>query len=1400
MSGNSTPQRKAQLDKAEREHLEDIVAGMRERVEDNVRFQLTQSDLDTRPNDDETLDDETEQLVEAIELEAVDNTEWGEAFEEYVDGVGYTIVNRLAALRCMEVRDFIDEEVTVFKENGLTPAAETLVHEEFLLEDEAILAAYHNTCDELAAEIEILFDRSSAYSLVDPDDDTFEELCRILDEVSEEVWRADDVLGWVYEYYNHANLGEIRKRAHSGGGLRTNDIASANQFYTPHWVVRMITDNSLGKLYLEQTGELQDVVNDQKALSSTERKNRPLSLEESPDIADFCTYLVPSEEEGKPTNYNHPKEIRIIDPACGSGHFLLYGFDILERIWRAETDLSGDKIAEQIIRHNLYGVDLDMRACQLAAFNLYLKGRGRAESEGSDTFDMPEAGIVCADADIADMSAVEEVFMEVSDGREDVEEALSEILNAFEEVQGLGSLLDVRGTLGELFEGEENRQLTFAQNFQGDHSLSSMLHSLREVISEHTDGDSLLAKDLQSFIRLLDILAQDYDVALMNPPYGSGKRMPKQIQQYIDEHYRYYKEFYINFFEVCESLVKDNGRIGMLVPWTLMFKRSFQDFREDFIGSEGTFDFLAEYGYGVLDNATVGTVGTVVRTTDSTNTEGEFIRLHDISKGQKEHMFSKVLSKEHDKVNRYYKINLEEFASIPGTPIMYSIPAEVRQLHDTKKKIDPERADIEAKGIADAVQGLATGNNDRFVRKHWEVSGGEFRPYAKGGTEAYILPQLVTAIDWTDNGKVLKRAQGSVIRNEDFYMNDGLTWSYIKRTGRRFGYVPGSVFDVTGSMLFPENEYSPWLLLCVLNSTIYHGLFLSITPERDWQIEIVGRIPWHDKLGQVDELEHIAKQQYAAFASQKSGDPKHPNYTAPPLAPSSEDELFYDGEAHITRYDVETTLATIEPDQSILEAAREVERWQRQTQKEIEQLSDRADMLIADTLNLPDGINDKLRTEIFLRTSEDPEDRQIPSPSDVPEQPDSLESYVKDLVHHFAMEVVLESDHGIVPTVSVNNHLDMVDRIVEEFEDVYGSYATDRLVEVDDILGNESAEDEAYPNLRRFVDEEFFQYHVERMERTPIIWKMTTNRLVADSSEAGFACFVDYKRVTGSLFDRLTTQYIEPRKAELRERRSAANRRRSDDTLSASEKAAAVERYNRCESGLEQIAVFEDRLADLAQTTPLEWPDEVQQTAQEAIEPVAAFREQTASRLETLEELAALNDVDMGELFSPSFYKIVQENQDEWLDALADLETALDTYAANAPEPVEAQLYDLFEYYDDLIGSTHYASNGILFMTYYFDKFEDADQAQIGDGGVSKRQRLCSELASDLEEYKELADKISEACDVLSKATSSDWSDRALSEITATGYDPNHKHGVEINITPLAEAEIVPKTVDDKVL
>jgi hypothetical protein len=407
---------------------------------------------------------------------------------------------------------------------------------------------------------------------------------------------------------------------------------------------------------------------------------------------------------------------------------------------------------------------------------------------------------------------------------------------------------------------------------------------------------------------------------------------------------------------------------------------------------------------------------------------------------------------------------------------------------------------------------------------------------------------------------------------------------------------------------------------------------------------------------------------------------------------------------------------------------------------------------------------------------------------------------VKDLLLHLTIRVVHEDDDGIVPLSDVEDESDLLARIEGEFERLFGEYASARLAEVDRVLGNRTASEEAYPNLREWLEDDLFDYHVSTFDRTPILWRLTTERLVSDPESEGFACLVDYHQLDGGVFDRLQNRYLEPRKVLLRERRSAANRRRGDDSLSASEKAAAADEYDRCESGLEQIEVFEERLAELAQSSPREWPDETRRIAADAVQSVTEFRDETASRLETLEALAHLDDVDMGDLFSPSFYETVQENRGEWLDALDDLRAAFEAYAADGSEPVEAHLYDLFEYYDDLVGSTHYASNGLLFMTYYFGTFEDAGQAQIGDGGVSERERLLAELATGLDEYEALADDIAAACDAVASDIPADWADRALSEITTAGYHPNRKHGVEINVRPLADAEIVPKTVDDDVL
>ncbi len=1399
MSGNSTPQRKAQLDKAEREHLEDVVAEMRERVEDNVRFQLTQADLDTRPSDDETLDEETEQLVDAIELEAVDDTDWEEAFEEYVDGVGYTIVNRLAALRCMEVRDFIGEEVTVFKENGLTPAAETLVHEEFLLEDEAILAAYHNTCDELAAEIEILFDRSSAYSLVDPDDDTFEELCGMLDEVPDEVWRADDVLGWVYEYYNRSVVEALDAK----NTLEPEDVGPANQFYTPHWVVRMLTDNSLGKLYLEATNQ-ESTVPAAESLSVEERKERLVTPEDAPSVAELCTYLIPDEDGQEAPEFDHPSELRVIDPACGSGHFLLYAFDILERIWWAETDLDRAAIPAKILEHNLYGVDIDLRSCQLTTFNLYLKARTRTEAEGG-RFEMPNVGIVAADARVAEVEEAINVLDEITADETEVREALNEIIEEFQTTEALGSLLDVQGTLSEEFMDEQTDVVEWSGD--GPHTLNEFLKRLREAVDKRT-SDSFGEQNLRSFLHLLVVLTQDYDVTLMNPPYGSGGRMPNNVQKYVKQHYDYTTEYYINFFEACDRLAKTDGRIGMLVPRSFMFMDSFESFREDLIGGRGAFDFLAEFGLDILDNAIVRTAGTVIRSGAKGRQNGTFLRLDDVAKGQKEEsfLFGAFVDEIEDGIKRKYTRDLSEFDMIPGKNLSYWVPYSLRKLYTSNTVLDAEKGGINKQTVGSVKVGLQTGNNSRFVRNFWEHQDPIcWRPFAKGGADAWILSRMKLSVLWDENGAEVKRFKKSYPRNVGHYFTEGLTYTVAKTSGRRFGYLHDStIFGTKGSVFLPDR--ANWAALSYTNSHFFTYLMIAQTVERNWKRRQVAKIPWQKRLEQSTTLREVSREAVGKIISKRQYDLVSPHYNGPILLAILGQNQSLQTHTNHPHRELRDNLNLIDPIENKPESVSlevlgiSAKKHLQQIEAELQECGDAIDEAVFECFEITNKQQETILQEIALRTSEDPRERENYDSEGITNPPEDFPEMVKDLLLHLTLKIIHEDDDGIVPISTVDSEPDLLSHIESEFERIWGEYADERLAEVDNLLGSQPADEEAYPNLREWLVEDLFDYHVSAFDRTPILWRLTTSRLVSDPEGEGFACLVDYHQLDAGVFDRLQNHYLEPRKALLREQRSASNRRRSDDSLSTSEKAAASEQYNRCESGLEQIGVFEDRLAKLAQPSPREWPDENQQKATDAIQQVSNFREETASRLETLDKVAALEEVDMDSLFSPSFYETVQKNREEWLDALSDLEAAFEAYATDGSEPIEAHLYDLFEYYDDLVGSTHYASNGILFMTYYFDKFEDAGQAQIGEGGISECQHLLSELANGIKAYEERANEISEACSSLSSDIDSDWKMRALSEITTDGYQPNRKYGVKINITPLAEAEIVPKIVDKQVI
>lgn len=1396
-------QQQAQLDKEERELLEEVVIDLREIVEDEVEYELDhQYFLTDRETNQELFEEKStirSRLIDAIEHENPGDKDWDWCYNQYITGVGYTIVNRLAAFRCMEVRGFLDQPVTQIGDSGLTPAAEQVLGERFDVgRDEALIAAYYEECERMEEEIEILFNLDSPYSVIKPEPDLFRDIVEKLDEIPDDVWRADDVLGWIYEYYNRP----IVEALDAKNSLEPEDVGPANQFYTPHWVVRMLTDNSLGKLYLEATNQ-KSLVPEPGDLSVEERKERSVTPETAPDIPELCTYLIPDEEDQDAPAFEDPSELRIIDPACGSGHFLLYAFDVLERIWWAERpSLDRSQVPAKIIENNLYGVDIDLRSCQLAAFNLYLKGRARTEAEDG-TFEMPNVGIVCADSRVAEVEeAVDALYQILAEGTE-VRDALDQMIKEFQTTEALGSLLNVEGTLSEELMEEQTDVMEWGG--EGPHTLNEFLRKLETAVDERT-SDSFSEQNLRSFLNLLVVLTQDYDVALMNPPYGSGGRMPDDVQEYVNDHYEYTTEYYINFFEVCDRLVRRNGRIGMLVPWSFMFNKSFQDFREDFVGSRGAFDFFSEFGYDILDNATVGTVGTVVRSDVESGQAGTFIRLPDVDKAEKEQIFlnSAFNSTETD-VQRIYHRDLSEFNMVPGTPLSYWVPTELRELYQSEAVLDADNAGLEARETYGVIkQGLATADDSRFVRDFWEVSDANtWPPFAKGGADAWILPRIKNTVLWEDDGAEIKRYWGSRPQNTQFYFNESLTYTVAKRSGRRFGYLhESSVFGHKGSVLIPDRAI--WNALSYTNSHLFTYLMLTQTSERMWEVGFVSKVPWREELESIDELAELSREAVGHLVSKRQYEFVSPYYNGPVLLD------ILDVNDQLPQYDhphrglrenlvLDEPAKTVSTSASLDEIGIAAARHREQVEEKLQSCAAAIDEAVFDCFDITDDQRETVLQEIALRTIEDPRERETHSPEAITEPPEDFPEMVKDLLLHFTIRAVNDDEDGIVPIMEIGGEDSLLSRIEAEFERVFDEDAPDRLSEVDKVLGSQTAGETPYPNVQDWLENDLFEYHISKFDRTPILWRLTTKQLVSNGSMEAFGCLIDYHQLDAGILDRLESTYLESRRQTLRDRRNAANRRRDDPDLSSREQTEAAEEFERYQNALNQLAAFEEQLESLATPSTQGWPTGMQKTARDASEMVREFREQTETRLELLDELVAIEDVDMEGLFTTTFYDKVQKNREEWTDALEELERAFEAYGNVDGDAIEAHLYDLFTYYDDdLIGSSHFGSNGILFMTWYFDDFEPIDQTRLGE--MSKRERILGELAQDLEEYKDLADDISEACVEVRDEISDEWSNRALDEITAIGYRPNHKHGVAINIAPLAEHDIVPNIVDEKVL
>jgi len=547
-------------------------------------------------------------LQEAISREAAD---FREARERYLKHAVFTFLNRLLALRVAEANGLIVETVATRPEYGnrsrrerdLADAYPDLATQPEKLAQEALRLAFSEMREKMNEHL--LFRDDSPYAILMPRLPAYRQIREVLMNLPEEIWHEFELLGWAYQFFNSEEREQIRRRLRRNP--KPDDIPPLNQFHTVGWIVKALVQNTLGRLWLET------------------RPNSPLR--------EKLDYLVPIQNEFRPPARSlSVQEIKVLDPACGSGHFLLGAFDLLLEMWRKERpDLPEWRIPALILEHNLYGVDIDLRACQIAAIALWLKARTTFERlKGNDPnakFEPKRINIVCADIRFVDSNRKTQFLQQFAHDPvllSIVKQTLQACENAFE----IGSLLRISQPFEQLFRQrikradelkrkQEQLRLFVLRDEQislGDVpipvpkelTVAEIVDRIKEFVrkaSEAQDMGSLLfGMDAEYAVQLVDILTEKYDVVLMNPPYGA---MPPRCKQYARQHYpRTHNDYYSAFIEQAVNLCKEGGYVGALTGRTFLFLKSFQKLREEILRSDALPEIVWDLGFNVLDEAT----------------------------------------------------------------------------------------------------------------------------------------------------------------------------------------------------------------------------------------------------------------------------------------------------------------------------------------------------------------------------------------------------------------------------------------------------------------------------------------------------------------------------------------------------------------------------------------------------------------------------------------------------------------------------------------------------------------------------------------------------------------------------------------------------------------------------
>jgi hypothetical protein len=743
----------------------------------------------------------------------------------------FTIANRLIAVRVAEALGLLPESLARGKESqGYREVLEVFP---LLAKDPtAGYWTYLTLCaDELAHDAPVLFDPRNPLLVLEPSPRALDQLIEVLaaGELAG-LWSDAEALGWAYQYFVSA---EERRAARGEAAPRdSQELAVRNQWFTPRYVVDFLVQNTLGRRLLEADPDRALLEHLQMLVDPPRQRGAPLDLE----------------------------GVRVLDPAVGSGHFLLGCYDHLERAWQ-ERGVPPAEAAVRILPC-LWGIDIDPRCAQVAAAALVLRARRRTRDG-----ELPRPHIYTARALPREPGVWERALAELDTGLR----ALAErIATALEEAPVLGSLLKVEDVLRE----EIERYAPEAARREGDlfaaqagdafaRVEAQLLSALRQVAAaaSSTAAERLLAAEAADAVGFIEAVRGRYDTVLMNPPFGEP--VP-ETKGYLKAAYPWipWKDHNLlaAFVGRGIELLREGGYLGAITSRAGLFLTTFEEWRKEVL-LRHRLVALADLGYGVMEGAMVEAAAYVVGAESRRRGEAAtFLRL--LKDTDRPAALAEACreAREGGPSGRVFQVAPEELEEIPGSPLAYWVAPSIRRLF-------AELPPLEGNG-AEVRQGLATADDFRFVRAFWEVDPGRiarsreetFRgkrwvPFAKGGEYSPYYADIHLVVDWEEDGRRIREFEQAVVRNAQYYFRPGLTWPERTTSGFSPQVLPaGSVFSVTGPAAIPMTDDPPLSLLGSMNDRVARTIVDSLVPAgeetasgtaaRHYGVGLVQKLPW----------------------------------------------------------------------------------------------------------------------------------------------------------------------------------------------------------------------------------------------------------------------------------------------------------------------------------------------------------------------------------------------------------------------------------------------------------------------------------------------------------------------------------------------------------------------------